>query len=108
MSKITNTTLGFSISGAWVFRHDFISVFNGKIFNIHGSNLPQNRGGAGYSWRILRNDRSGGVAIHFVDEGLDTGKIIMYKNFTFDNNCSFVRRVVLSMENFILLSYFTG
>ena len=87
LSEITNTTLGFSIAGAWIFRYNFISAFDGKLLNIHGSNLPQNRGCGGYSWRILRNDRSGGFSIHIVDEGMDTGEIIMYKNFTFDSDC---------------------
>ena len=80
-------TLGFSISAPWIFKNDIINLFNGNLFNIHNSALPFFRGGGGYSWPILCSNRIGGVAIHDLTVGIDTGKIIMSRDFIYPVFC---------------------
>ena len=38
--------------------------------------MPIDRGGGGFSWRIMRGDRLGNILLHLIDEGIDTGPII--------------------------------
>ncbi len=85
ISQINNHTIGLSISGAWIFKRKIIEAFNGRLLNVHGSNLPQNKGGGGHTWRILSDDRAGGVSIHFIDEGIDTGEILMQNLFLYND-----------------------
>ena len=44
--------------------------------NIHASLLPRHRGAAPINWAIIRGDRETGVTTFFIEEGLDTGKIL--------------------------------
>jgi methionyl-tRNA formyltransferase len=44
--------------------------------NIHVSMLPRYRGPAPLLWAIRNGDATGGVTVHWMDEGFDTGNII--------------------------------
>jgi methionyl-tRNA formyltransferase len=45
--------------------------------NLHASLLPRWRGAAPIAWAILAGDRVTGVTTFFIDEGLDTGPMIL-------------------------------
>ncbi|MBU0675691.1 MAG: methionyl-tRNA formyltransferase [Proteobacteria bacterium] len=45
--------------------------------NVHGSLLPKYRGAAPIQWAILNGETESGVTIMQMDEGLDTGAIIL-------------------------------
>ncbi len=55
---------------------DFTSTYHHKIINIHPSLLPKFRGMHGYRDSFHSNESHGGITIHYVDEGIDTGEII--------------------------------
>ena len=46
-------------------------------FNIHPSLLPKHRGCSSVPWAIISNDKQTGVTFHNIDEGIDTGNIIL-------------------------------
>ena len=77
--------LGISIGSPFIFTDDDINFFLGNLVNSHGAPLPDYRGGGGFSWRILNNDRRGACLIHKVSRGIDTGKVIFKHSFLFDN-----------------------
>ena len=84
---IRNSTLGFSVSASWIIKQISIDLFDGKIVNIHGSRLPQFRGGGGISWNILQGNRLDGFVIHFITTGIDDGAIIDKEEIIFPDNC---------------------
>ncbi|NTV14301.1 MAG: methionyl-tRNA formyltransferase [Desulfobulbaceae bacterium] len=45
--------------------------------NVHGSLLPRYRGAAPIQWAILNGDQTTGVTIMQMDEGLDTGAMLL-------------------------------
>ena len=49
--------------------------------NLHGGKLPDYRGTAPLNWAIINGETKGGLAIIFVDEGIDTGDIIRQAEF---------------------------
>lgn len=55
----------------------FIGLFPGRIMNIHPSLLPAFPGLNAHNQAITYGAKVSGCTIHFVDEGVDTGPIIM-------------------------------
>lgn len=47
--------------------------------NVHGSLLPKYRGAAPIQWAVLNGDKETGVTTMFMDEGMDTGDMILKK-----------------------------
>ena len=45
-------------------------------FNLHAALLPQYRGAAPLNWAIINGDTQTGITTFFLDEDIDTGKII--------------------------------
>lgn len=45
-------------------------------FNLHASLLPQYRGAAPINWAIINGEKETGVSTFFIDEKIDTGKMI--------------------------------
>ena len=52
--------------------------------NLHVSLLPKYRGSAPIQWAVLNGDSGTGVSIRQLDEGLDTGDILMVEPVTID------------------------
>lgn len=57
----------------------FIDRFRNRIINIHPSLLPDFKGDNGYKDAFEAGVNKSGCTIHYIDEGLDTGKIILQK-----------------------------
>ena len=51
-------------------------------FNLHASLLPQYRGAAPINWAIINGEQQTGVTTFFIDEEIDTGKIIDQRSIT--------------------------
>ena len=49
-------------------------------FNLHASLLPKYRGAAPINWAIINGEKESGVTTFFLDEKVDTGKIIMQES----------------------------
>ena len=58
---------------------DFIKSFKGKIINIHPSLLPKYKGLNTHEKVLENNEEFTGCSVHFVNEKLDGGKIILQK-----------------------------
>ena len=59
----------------------FINEFRKTIINIHPSLLPKFKGLNTFS-RVLKNkEKKTGCTVHYVDEKIDSGKVIVQKFF---------------------------
>ncbi|MCE5211746.1 MAG: phosphoribosylglycinamide formyltransferase [Deltaproteobacteria bacterium] len=56
---------------------DFIKAFSGKIMNIHPALLPSFPGLHGQRQAVEYGVKFSGCTVHFVNEGVDTGPIII-------------------------------
>ena len=56
---------------------EIIDAFRGRVMNIHPALLPSFPGESGVSDALEHGVKVSGVTVHFVDEGLDTGPIIV-------------------------------
>ncbi len=57
--------------------NDFVNRFRHRIMNIHPALLPSFPGTSGVADALEYGAKVTGVTVHFVDEGLDTGPIIL-------------------------------
>ncbi len=53
-------------------------------FNLHTSLLPKYRGAAPINWAIIKGETTTGVSTFFLDEHMDTGKILFQSEVTID------------------------
>lgn len=60
-----------------IIRRPVIEGCDGRIFNLHPSLLPRYRGCSSVPWAIIEGDTITGVTFHYIDEGVDTGRIIL-------------------------------
>lgn len=60
-----------------ILRKDLLKLPSLACLNIHGSLLPAYRGAACVAGPILHGNKSSGVTIMWMDEGLDTGDILL-------------------------------
>ncbi|MFA6639456.1 MAG: phosphoribosylglycinamide formyltransferase [Defluviitoga tunisiensis] len=56
-----------------------VNYYKGKIINIHPSLLPNYKGINAIVRAFENKEKYTGITIHYVDEGVDTGKIIFQK-----------------------------
>jgi methionyl-tRNA formyltransferase len=71
--------LGLSIAYDQIFRHSVLEVPRLGILNFHAGMLPRYRGRNVINWAILNGEGEVGVTAHFVDEGVDTGDILLQR-----------------------------
>lgn len=57
--------------------NEFVRAFRSRIMNIHPALLPSFPGTSGVADALAHGVKVTGVTVHFVDEGLDTGPIIL-------------------------------
>jgi len=55
-------------------------------FNLHASLLPQYRGAAPINWAIINGEKETGLTPFFIDEKIDTGKILLREEIAIDEN----------------------
>lgn len=60
-----------------IIRQHVIDRVHGKIFNAHTSLLPRHRGRSPIPWAIVEGDRQTGITYHYIDAGIDTGRVIL-------------------------------
>lgn len=59
----------------------FVRRWKGRLVNIHPALLPRHPGAHGIDDSWASGDRLLGITIHWVDEGMDTGPVIVQKSF---------------------------
>jgi methionyl-tRNA formyltransferase len=70
-----------SMSFNQIFRRDIINLTPIGIINCHAGKLPFYRGRNILNWVLINDEKEFGITVHFVDEGIDTGDIILQKTF---------------------------
>ena len=70
-----------SMSFNQIFKSKIINLTKYKIINCHAGKLPFYRGRNVLNWVLINDEQEFGITVHFVDEGIDTGDIILQKTF---------------------------
>lgn len=70
-----------SISGTQFYGRALRDQTPAGIINCHGALLPRYRGLMPSFWTLANGEGEGGVTVHFVDEKLDNGPIVLQKRY---------------------------
>lgn len=80
-AKRYNCDLFVSMSFNQIFRKPVIDTPRKKTINCHAGKLPFYRGRNILNWALINDEKEFGITVHFVDEGIDTGDIILQRTF---------------------------
>ena len=81
--EIINTLINYNVElvvmAGWmkIVTPFFINNFKNKIINVHPSLLPAYKGGSAINDSILNGSKITGCSVHFVEEKVDSGSLIM-------------------------------
>ncbi|MGZ3884352.1 MAG: methionyl-tRNA formyltransferase [Bacteroidia bacterium] len=65
----------------FIIKKELLAIPKIGVLNRHNALLPKNRGRLTPFWVKYKNETETGVSIHFVDEGIDSGKIVVQEKF---------------------------
>jgi len=68
-----------AIGWMWVLTPWFVHSWRGRILNVHPALLPKYPGAHGIEDAIAAGESETGMTIHVIDEGVDTGPILVQK-----------------------------
>ena len=63
------------------FKREFINLPPLKMINCHAGKLPFYRGRNILNWVLINDEPEFSITVHYVDEGIDTGNIILQKTY---------------------------
>ncbi len=75
--KAYNITVGLVMTFPFILPKNIIELPEKGFINFHYGLLPQCRGPQPILWHILNGDAEGGITLHRMDDGIDTGPIIL-------------------------------
>lgn len=76
-----NCDLFVSLSFNQIFKKQIINLPKLKSINVHAGKLPFYRGRNVLNWAIINGETEFGVTVHYIDEGVDTGDIILQNTY---------------------------
>ncbi len=76
----------FSIVNSMVLDKEILATPIKKAINYHDSLLPKYAGLNASYWAIINNEKVHGISWHLVDEGIDTGDIIVQKEIAIEDD----------------------
>lgn len=83
--KAFEPDLLISIAGNQIFKLPLINLAPKGCLNLHTALLPKYRGLMPSFWVLKNNEKETGVSVFFVDEGIDSGPILVQKRVEIGN-----------------------
>jgi len=80
--KLKNLNIDIIINQSQnILKKELLEIPKIGIINRHNALLPKNRGRLSSFWVLFNQEKETGVSIHFVEEGIDSGDIIVQKKY---------------------------
>ncbi len=71
--------VNISMSYDQILRRPFLDTARLGVLNCHAGKLPDYRGRNVINWALINNEPEIGLTVHYVDEGIDTGDIVVQR-----------------------------
>jgi methionyl-tRNA formyltransferase len=83
-----------------IVKRDFISIAKYGCINLHGGKLPKYRGSSPINWALINGDKNFSLTIIQVNEGVDTGNILIEKIFPINETDTISELHKIANKNF--------
>ena len=75
-----------SMSFDQIMRQELYTLPKHHTINCHAGKLPYYRGRNVLNWALINDEKEFGVTVHYIDDGIDTGDIILQKIIPINDN----------------------
>lgn len=75
-----------SMSFNQIFREKIRNLPLLSVINCHAGKLPYYRGRNILNWALINDEKEFGITVHYVDDGIDTGDVILQKTYPITDN----------------------
>ena len=83
-----------SMSFNQIFRSKLLDLPRLKAINCHAGKLPFYRGRNVLNWVLINGENEFGITVHYMDEGIDTGDIILQRIFEITETDNYAKLLV--------------
>ena len=90
--------LFISMSFNQIFKTTIINLPPLKAINCHAGKLPFYRGRNVLNWALINDEKEFGITVHYIDEGIDTGDIILQKCYEITEEDNYSSLLELAYE----------
>ena len=87
--KAYDVDLFVSMSFNQIFKSEMINLPKYKSINCHAGKLPFYRGRNILNWALINDEKEFGITVHYFDEGIDTGDIILQEVYPITDEDSY-------------------
>lgn len=70
-----------SMSFNQIFKEEILKSVPMGVINCHAGKLPFYRGRNILNWALINDEKEFGITVHYVDQGIDTGDIILQRTY---------------------------
>jgi len=94
-----------SMSFDQIFKSRLINLPPFKAINCHAGKLPFYRGRNVLNWVLINDEKEFGITVHYIDEGIDTGDIILQDSYEITDEDSYATLLERAYEGCAELLY---
>lgn len=87
-----------SMSYNQIFKQEIIEMPPKGIINCHAGKLPFYRGRNILNWALINDEKEFGITVHYVDEGIDTGDIILQRTYSINDDDNYNTLLTVAYE----------
>lgn len=96
--KDYNCDLFVSMSFNQIFKKKIINLPPFKTINCHAGKLPYYRGRNILNWALINDEKEFGITVHYMDEGIDTGDIILQRIYPISDDDNYATLLNVAYE----------
>lgn len=94
-----------SMSFNQIFKKELFSLPPLGSINCHAGKLPFYRGRNVLNWVLINNENDFGITVHFIDEGIDTGDIILQRTYKIEDTDDYSTLLTRAYQECSLILY---
>lgn len=100
-----NCDLFVSMSFNQIFKTEIINLPKLKTINCHAGKLPFYRGRNILNWALINDEKEFGITVHYIDEGIDTGDIVLQRTYPIGDDDNYSTLLQVSYEECASILY---
>ncbi|MGZ5191710.1 MAG: methionyl-tRNA formyltransferase, partial [Flavisolibacter sp.] len=105
LAKTYNCDLFVSMSYNQIFKERITTLPPLGTINCHAGKLPFYRGRNILNWALINDEKEFGITVHYIDNSIDTGDIILQRNFPITDKDDYFSLLNISYNECAVILY---